>query len=827
MLLALPVPAMATHMSQYRWTPTSHDDLGRSDEPNFVGTTSILGPAVGDKVVDANRDGAAEAYAVGAPVAPGCTDNDGRQPSGLCGLYSIGAGNANSPANPVVPPHTAGTQGMGGNAAPGRFTSTKDITVRLLDMRSDFQLNPPAGGSVYFDYSHAIGDTPAAGVLAAAGASNLALLPGGTAHWAWFGDWTDRNGNGVIDAIGDQAGNVDASNEFVWAGNCVQFNGQPCPPGQQYALKLATPVSMPMWIFPGSHHAYCLQAAVGPECGLVGTADIPARNAVCFANDVGAIATGPVIGAGPTDVAVFCGDGDIRNLDDYDQDFGGDILLGTQDSVRVDQLVGDRSGDPAFTTRQWVYGTGWATYYYDQSLLVTTTTVAAVTTQVQQDTGIPQYFDLTKSSFTDVDRFNTWSPVANNLLQASAKPAVRGPYALARDSFVPLQLASDAIGNNRVFYDGCDTSYLVGAVPTVGGTCDGVPAIQGSLDDTTSNAGVPTEPNTASDILPGATFASACAAGSVNAFKGWCNSYASYASGWHAWVDVQDFPAIFTNLAWRVPGANCLLCVTGGASVLPTLPTGRTNPADHRQSLEPGTHVFSGPAGVWLDRPQAHAEKVLDVPASVAGLGLAFRDVRYTTGPDGWVGDVVNNTGFLVSRGYGAETCPIGGASASHPYAQCHPYRDGNADRPPQSYSNVLENGGEFQFASDVSGGNTVSNQLAVAVSPGSANPGAGDCWNVPVFVWRAFDTWEMGDTNAIESFQGTCGSAARITMTLGRAGGTTRDLLILPEGNLGLQVVSVVSATVTAQPPTMNGVTLPAVTEAVQDLDVYAPYGG
>ncbi|MCA1814022.1 MAG: hypothetical protein LC624_08735, partial [Halobacteriales archaeon] len=257
-----------------------------------------------DRVIDTNLDGTPESFSVGRSLAPGCTDDAGRQPSGLCGLWSVGVGNGN--AGELVPHHTAGTQGMSGNAAPGAFTPTKNSVVRFLDGRidQDVALVGGTGGAYYVDYNHAIGDSPLAAALGVAGAQFPTMIPGGSAIWAWYGQWEDKNGNGVIDmleVVGSPT-DVDATNEFVWIGNCLQFQGLPAEEGQQFCTK-DPGTTMPVWIYPGNHHAICYGLVAGQYCGTTNPlswGDLPGRQVPCFVDTLAGHLT-PFVCAGQID----------------------------------------------------------------------------------------------------------------------------------------------------------------------------------------------------------------------------------------------------------------------------------------------------------------------------------------------------------------------------------------------------------------------------------------------------------------------------------------------------------------------------------------------
>jgi hypothetical protein len=845
-VLALPMPALATHMSAYKFLPTEHDDLGRSDEPNFLGGTCVLSgnpctPLV-ERVIDTNLDGIAEVFVPGvdpdgagprqAVLAPGCWDDQGRQTSGLCGLWTIGAGDPNVSPNSgnVLPPHTVGTVGMSGGV-PNRF-GDRAVAVRFLDATSQIQINPPAGGSKYIDVNHKLKDNGVSAQLRGINPDlgGEALFPGGTSIWAWYGDWTDKNGNGVVDDLTTCGSNcTDPDTEFTWRGQCIQFNNQPMPVGGQYCIQ-EPGATLPVWVYPGDHHALCFGLVVGQTCGTVAAypnswIDFPGRQIMCFIDIVS-----------DHNTIVVC-PGQIREMDDFDQDIGGDPIFGPQNSVRRDGIMDDRSGEPSSTGRQHVYGGGWAAYMYDEGLLTTVMVIAGVTSQASEDPGDANFYHLNQLRFVDVDQYKTWNPTVNNMLLGTLKPTARTGWVLVRDSFEPVQESIDAIENNRLLYDGCDTSYFntgcVAGSPlpvgvnlesgtvyvNTGHTTDPVHGLDGNPPQSR-------EPNTAADIEPGATFRTAATPPGMTQgdadLIGFRNSYAGYTS-WHGWLDVNAAHSTFYNMAWRV-GGQCILCTTGGSLGEPNVGTGRPrDPDDNSRVLQPGTHIFGGVVGIWRDRTQFHHEEVFDVLGTLTALEPTIAVYDYPVGPDGWQGDVVNSTAAFRSLGYGQETCTVAGISALREWAQCHPTRDGNTGLP-QSFGDDPEFGGEFK-GPEPNLGSTAP--WIIRITPGSLNPGAGDCWTVPVLVWRQMDTWEVGDLGAIESFQDKCGNAAVITMTMGNGGGLgSRDELILPAGNLGVKVYTSVSGTVVGIPTTEGGVTPPPVSDPVQDVDVYEPFG-
>lgn len=835
LMVAMAIPgAGATHLSQYLFNPVEHDDSGRSMEPDFF-ATSVFGPALADQTIDINVDGLTELDSAlpGTPpghsqvVAPGCTDSAGRQPSGMCGLWTVGAGDTGiivPEVGPVpgVPPGVQGTSGMDGNSAPGRFSLSKTHQVGFLDARVDLEFYSPLGPAVYVDYNSKLRDT---GVRDALGGieSNLGggggtgyILPGPAGLWAWYGIWQDKNGNGVVDLFSGPAPSLASpDNEFRFQGKCTQVNGQEAPPGQAYCIG-APDLQMGVAWYPGNHHGYCVNALVGPECPATSLADYPGRQAVCFS----LILAGNPLGSFGNCAA------SVQGLDANDAAVGGDPLLGKQDEVTYDGFMSDATGDPHLTWRGWQYQDGWPAYTYDQSLLVGTVIVTEVVGSVPARPGAaeaptvqhPGASRPSPSPFTtgsvfarDVDSYRTTSPAAEELLVRAVKPAARSPWVLARDESGTLQRTGDGVEHGRALYDGCDTSRS--------SECPTAPVAQiiGQLKYSVLEPGHAHEPNEAGDIEPGAVFrAFPPSAGPPNrgdqAFMGWLNDYRHYAASPRAWVDVVDQPGLFTTLAWGPPGGYCIVCVVGPPTSLPAVPLKVREAGEHDRSLPPGAYIFHGAVGAWKDKSWPHDEVVYDVPATVTdplgvlnALGPATRQYVYTSGPDGWVGDVVETTGTFVYRGYGPETCTIAGESRSRPWAECHPYRDGNGPQP-QDYT--VSGASEFFGASN--GVDNTNAAWKVVLRPASGR------WDFPVFVWRAFDTWQVGDQAAIEDRTGTEGP---IELPLGLGPGLlTRDLLILSQGNMGLEVRATTEGWVNLNLP--GGGTL---REFVRDVDTFS----
>jgi hypothetical protein len=250
-----------------------------------------------------------------------------------------------------------------------------------------------------------------------------------------------------------------------------------------------------------------------------------------------------------------------------------------------------------------------------------------------------------------------------------------------------------------------------------------------------------------------------------------------------------------------------VLCTTGGPQGLPSLGVGHPRPAgNHDRALQPGPYTFSGVVGAWKDRAQRHDQEfILDITTATP-----IQVPPYTVGPDAWNGDIVNNTGALRGRGYAPVSCNINGVVAVREFAQCDPYLSGNI-LDPQGYSDREDLGGEFCAAKPGVGGIS-TNHWQLSFHP------SGGTWTVPVYVWRNFDTWVMGDTSAIED---KTGSTQDIVLDGAGGGVGSRDLLLLPEGNTGLGVVLTVAGNVVVDADAR----CPALNEFVRDVDSYVPF--
>jgi hypothetical protein len=340
------------------------------------------------------------------------------------------------------------------------------------------------------------------------------------------------------------------------------------------------------------------------------------------------------------------------------------------------------------------------------------------------------------------------------------------------------------------------------------------------------------EPNDPRDVEPGATYRTlpeppGLPAGFA-AHIGWLNDYRGYAD-WHGYVDVDDVHGAYPDVgSWQFKG-RCVVCLYSNA-VLPepdVLGTGRLRqPGDAARVLQPGAHVFQGVLGGWRDRPQAHHEAILDVGATIAAGSPAARIYDYAVPPDAWPGDILNNTGALRSTGYGPETCTIGGVTAQREWAFCHPTRDGDlALSSAMRFDSDPATGGEFR--APMGAGKDPAATWTLRLTPGSLDPGAGDCWSVPVLVWQDFLSWDIGDTAAIKDYTGACGADAVIPIAMVVEGTLySADEVLLPAGNLGLPVLTSIGGTVAFDIGPGGGLGTVAA-DVVRDVDAYAPYTG
>jgi hypothetical protein len=782
-LVALAAPAAGSHMGMYARNPVEHDDQGRVAEPDSQ-VTSVLGPTVRNRVVDANLDGiAVDDHALPQPfpgrtgvLAPGCTDDTGRQPSGLCGLWTVGAGIPVGATVTVVPPGLAGVRGMGGDAAPGAFTPTKGSAVRFLDAR--IHLQTPYAWTATLDVNRKVDDAAAPAGLG----DPHAIVAGSAAVWAWYGRWQDKNGNGVVDSLADAPALVyppaPPRDEFVWYGNCDQGPPGGIPPlhhpwcALDSEARAGGRTRMFGFLFPGNHHSYC-GGTLDPTytCGPH-PADFPGRQAVHLLAAHGTpLCSLPGLGFH----CPIAGQG----LDEAGERWYGDPLLDDPGSVAPDQEFSDRTGDPRLDVRQWVHGMGWPTYFYDQSALTRLIHVTAVGCPPGGANGVV----LPECRFVDVDAYESLHPALDDLVAARVKPAVRAAWVLVRDNEASLRGTLDGALNHRVVR---------------------AHGVLGPLDDAAFDPGWSREPNDPGDAYPGASFhVRPCPDGDA-LHHGWCNEYRLHREAAHAYGDV-----VATRLALRTApvgaGGGCVLCVAGTvlttnyAGEAPHSPLPLRAAGDHRRTLGPGEYAFHGTFGLWNDRPQAWTEGTFDP------LTLTTVARNHSAGPDGWVGNVINATGAWYYRGYADEACTTEHGRGTWPHAWCHPYLDGALQDPQQRAPGAPAHG-EWVGRCDAVGG--------LVLRPADGR------WRVPAFVWRdahaGLDL--LQPSPALGRIEDHTGSTEPITLRAACRSGALAgavavpDTLVLPAGNLGQTFTSTLTATV-------NG-------ETVTDVDTYHAWG-
>jgi hypothetical protein len=845
--IAMVMPAAAaTHLANYRYQPVERDDQGTVLEPDGL-ASAVAGaplencaalPAPGAACVP---DSQLPPPGGSASIAPGCTDAQGQERrSGECGMATTGLG-IPGPAGLVVQACGPGASldpcpgpWVAQGSCPGRFTPTPTSQVRFLDARAVLHAQAPVFGVSYVDHNRKL-DEPALQATLGQLDPDLGqpLVPPTAGLWAWFGAWQDKNCNGVVDEREGSEPNaqgrcpaadgcVHPENEFVWQGRCRTFEGYPAPPGQRYCA--LDNVTLPVWVWPGDHHGTCstLLSVLFLGCGPfeAATGDLPGSQAACFVALVAGAPLEPCADA-PGDV------------DRFDEEVRGDPLLGPQGSLRADGTMADRTGDWDITTRMWTYGQGVSTRFYDQSLLVATVTVVGATHEAVQEDD-PLGFDPAALVAVDIDAYPSWSPEVGSLLQDTVKPALRSTWVLVRDGYAgPLQVGRDGVERNRLLDDGCDTTTEYPGAGVLGCPTGASPGpAAGRAAVRVLDPGWAHEPNHPLDVAPGARFQAVpgCAANATRAFLGWCNDYATGADGapgyqgaWRAWLDLRALAATWLRPAWRMPFGDCFNCVLPPPDPLPSLGAGYVRPeGDRTRVLQPGSHVLLAAVGAWRDQAHDRLERSLDFGATLGAAAPQLREHAYAAAPDAWVGDVVERTGALRSRGYGPEACPAHGPVALHEYAVCHPDRDGRLDDPNGYEAGA---GGEFRYARFGPGG-------PFEVWQASVRPVDGQ-WDVPVFLWRNFSAWRFGQLQEIQDFTGRAGAAADIRVALGLAdeasvgpGGAnlvSRDLLVLPRGNPG-EPVTTLACGRAAVPASAAG---PAVAEEVCDGDAYGPWGG
>jgi hypothetical protein len=474
------------------------------------------------------------------------------------------------------------------------------------------------------------------------------------------------------------------------------------------------------------------------------------------------------------------------NPEALDQDAGqsyGDPLLENPAIALPDFYFDDRSGEPDIEARQWFADQGQPMYFYDGSLLSTLIFVDVEGAPFAASyTGI----DLTRAHYVDVDIDRAWSPATDALLNTVLKPTLRTAWVTSlREQTVATMNTVSSVPRGQA----TDLSPTLG--PVVGSVAD---------------PGYAHEPNDPLDRYPAAVYQAA----GPRTHEGFTNDYSGYALQPRGWLDAQPVRIMTDNVAWQLPEpsgdvlSQCLVCNGGpGLTSATSILNGPRAAGDDQRGLDPGVWDWVGHVGLWYDRAQRWIEESVGVDTG----GLSFHFVPFTAPPDGWVGNVVNATGAYLYRGYANETCSVHGPAALHYYAWCHPTKDGMLDDPSDYGAASLEWSGQC-----VSGQNVES----VTLVP------RGNAWTVPVLVWRNFETDPPTQTTDIEDWTGraddpgTPQNEAALTLHLACKdvlAGTFRgaDFLILPEGNMGLDITATTQGSVQR---------LDGVRDAITDVD-------
>jgi hypothetical protein len=851
--VALPSAAFASHMGQYILYPVAHDAEGTVYEPDGA-STSVLGPTVTNCVVDLPLGGGfshkcgddALKTGLGELIAPGCTGDDGAggpiaRESGQCGIWTVGL-RPNSVA--VIPPGTVpapiSEQGMGAGKFPGRYSGTVAFLDGAID--SDLTQNPGTGGP-----TNMVGLNR---ILREQGVGNW-VIPGDSMLWAWMGQWTDLNGNGVVDACFATCTAGAEVNEFVWWGNCLAFG--PAPNAvfavtNGYCAQDPNPniqgsrecdiaageegpcanAGMSFWIFPGNHNP-----------GMA--TDTPGEQIVDFALRLGDCSTPPTCDDDSTGCEDVC---------------SGDSFLDIQDYVTPDGLgMDDRSGDNGAanvgddTARHWAGDLGNVqTHYGDDGFLETEIIVYGYNCAV----GTPNALDLGTAAgtdggctFLDVDIYPTANSDAEAALVGTGddypngglKGQLRATWLLVRDGLgvpntLPISNLEESVVNGQDVYlatqgpaqGGADDiaidpgfsrepnqgtrSYVDAAgvshsvtesfLGTVHGDCSGLP---------------PGDPRAGSDEAEHRGFCNTGPGGLGSAYSAWTGSVG------RGWVDAQPLRHAFVGAPITV-SPPCLYCFFGfpfvgiGASAEQPEGFAGANAGEHTRTLGPGQYLFQANRGTWQDGTYTNDESLFPDPV---GTTIA------SYGPDNWVNGVARTTGQWHYRNFLPVTCTTekdaAGASSVHEAAECNPYLDGNVDNP-QDYAIGIAAGGEFdgtlQFACAGSQFNlapadgvldtqiVVVRNYAQGIGPLLPNVGGG----IPVI-----ETYGPGAVDPLIS---------GVTCTLGAF--LTSDELVWAQGNFGDDIVTFVTHEVPLSVD-LNGDGNPD-SDSITDVDFYAGWG-
>lgn len=271
----------------------------------------------------------------------------------------------------------------------------------------------------------------------------------------------------------------------------------------------------------------------------------------------------------------------------------------------------------------------------------------------------------------------------------------------------------------------------------------------------------PHEPNTYGDAYPGARFVPCPDA--VESFRGACNDYSGYSQ-----TAASKGPLFADIRAERL--------IRPGDELDPRTPLWNDEGAS---SLPPGTYRFSGQVGFWHDQPQSITEQVI----FPNGPQFLYDTIEYETPPDGWIGNVVLRTQQYRSEGHAPEPCTVHGAYQTHEYAQCHPYKHGMTPDP-NAYFGTAAAAEWLSTCAIHDWGSGVPN---VVLSP------EGGYWATPIFVWRDFPSPPGSIGDGLEDWTGYA-QPIRLPLTCEDGALTTKDVVIVPEGNLGMPITTITS---------------------------------
>jgi hypothetical protein len=829
--------ALASHMSEYRYDAVQHDAQGTVPEPDGLSTT-VLGPSLTNCVLELPRQGsfggrcgddAAGPTGLGTTLAPGCTGDDGdgnpiRREDGRCGLWTIGVGSAPtggalSTGGGVVPAPLS-EPGMGAAQAPGRHRGP----VRFLDGRITWTVPQlPAGPSMSVDVAR---------VLREVGVVDGTVLPGEGLAWTWYGQWTDLNGNGVVDHFSPGTAGAGQSNEFAWLGGCAisrdasrnpqaildnlcieDPNRNLVPPGTACADPASTSTcagtSMAAWLFPGNHHA---------DANAAGHfVDMPGLQVVQWVVRLGNCSAPPT-------------------CDDFDRDYAGDPLLGTQAELTADIIFSDRTGDTGNagqddTDRGWLGGVGYASNFYgDDGFLVTEAQVYGVNCR---GGAAPWRYDLLAApgepggcSFLDVDRQSSLNGEAEAALVGDPQHPDGGLKGIVRGAWLLIRDGSDT-GPLLRFLDSLNSSELYAARQG---------PLLGEADDSLLDRGWSREPNAPSVVVAGKTIDErfpgvsyrACEAlpvgdarnptedpdpASLEAqHRGWCNAgpgvpaYEAYRVAPRGFVDAHPVRDVLYLRPLTLLSPPCTACVATdlvsiGQDPEPGVaPPGQQPPEDHRRTLGPGQYYVAGKVGLWHDVSEDRDESLFpDGPGTTV--------VNYPA--DGWVGMAARATGQWEYRGYLPRICTTEKDDAFdmglHAAAECNPYLDGNA-QDPQDYA--VETEGEWDGECE----DTHLGQVFLTPLDGGLD--------TQIIVWRHHRTG-IGPVPSVPEFEAYGpGPVEPLAIDLlcvpGDAAGRfeSADYLIWPEGNHADDVATWIDATVALPGGTGSDI--------LRDLDIY-----